>query len=291
MVSTGDSGFSTLRRIHTRFSSSLGSSSSSLRVPLLLMSMAGNTRLSTSLRSRWISMLPVPLNSSKITSSMRLPVSISAVAMMVSDPPSSMFLAAPKKRFGRRSASAVAARSNPRRPKAPCPMGHNRVVSPRQARNGIEQNHHVALMLHQALGLLDDHLGHLHVARGRLVEGGTNHFAAHAALHVGDFFGALVDQQHDQRYLGMIGGDRIGDVLQQHRLAGAWRRNDQPALTLADGRQQVHHAARIIVAHGLKLQPLMGIQRRQVVEENLVARFLGGLKVDGVNLDQREVPL
>jgi len=46
-------------------------------------------------------MLPVPLNSSKITSSMRLPVSISAVAMMVIDPPSSMLRAAPKKRLGR----------------------------------------------------------------------------------------------------------------------------------------------------------------------------------------------
>jgi hypothetical protein len=45
-------------------------------------------------------MLPVPLNSSKMMSSMREPVSTRAVAMIVSDPPSSMFLAAPKKRFG-----------------------------------------------------------------------------------------------------------------------------------------------------------------------------------------------
>jgi hypothetical protein len=36
----------------------------------------------------------------------RLPVSISAVAMMVSEPPSSMLRAAPKKRFGRCSALA-----------------------------------------------------------------------------------------------------------------------------------------------------------------------------------------
>jgi integrase len=71
-----------------------------------LMSIAGKTRLSTTLRSRMISELPVPLNSSKITSSMRLPVSISAVAMMVSEPPSSMLRAAPKKRFGRCSALA-----------------------------------------------------------------------------------------------------------------------------------------------------------------------------------------
>ena len=45
-------------------------------------------------------MLPVPLNSSKITSSMRLPVSIRAVARIVRLPPSSMLRAAPKKRFG-----------------------------------------------------------------------------------------------------------------------------------------------------------------------------------------------
>ncbi len=83
-----------------RLRSSRGRRSSSFRVPLFWMSIAGNTRLSTSFRSRWISMLPVPLNSSKITSSMREPVSMSAVAMIVSDPPSSIFRAAPKKRFG-----------------------------------------------------------------------------------------------------------------------------------------------------------------------------------------------
>ncbi|MNV84197.1 hypothetical protein D3C71_1780550 [compost metagenome] len=82
------------------------SSSSSRRVPLLLSSMAGNTRFSYRRRFRWISQLPVPLNSSKITSSMRLPVSTNAVAMMVSEPPSSTLRAAPKKRLGRCSAAA-----------------------------------------------------------------------------------------------------------------------------------------------------------------------------------------
>ncbi|MNQ86809.1 hypothetical protein D3C85_1020110 [compost metagenome] len=45
-------------------------------------------------------MLPVPLNSSKITSSILEPVSVNAVAMILNDPPFSTFLAAPKKRFG-----------------------------------------------------------------------------------------------------------------------------------------------------------------------------------------------
>src|SRR5581483_2997908 len=104
--STVESGENTLRRTHTRLSSGFSSSSSSLRVPDLLMSIAGKTRLSESLRSRCTSMLPVPLNSSKMTSSMREPVSMSAVAMIVSEPPSSIFRAAPKNRFGRCSARA-----------------------------------------------------------------------------------------------------------------------------------------------------------------------------------------
>src|SRR3954469_1986081 len=102
--STVDSGEKTLRRTQMRLSSLRSRRSSSLRVPDLLMSIAGKTRLSESLRSRCTSMLPVPLNSSKITSSIREPVSISAVAMIVSEPPSSTLRAEPKKRFGRCSA-------------------------------------------------------------------------------------------------------------------------------------------------------------------------------------------
>jgi hypothetical protein len=86
-------------------SSSAGSSNSSRRVPEEGMSIAGKMRFCSILRSRRSSMLPVPLNSSKITSSMRDPVSIRAVAMIVSEPPSSMLRAAPKKRFGGYSAA------------------------------------------------------------------------------------------------------------------------------------------------------------------------------------------
>ena len=81
----------------------------------------------------------------------------------------------------------------------------------------------------------------------------------------------------------MIGGDRVRDVLQQHRLAGARRRHDQRALALADRRHDVDDArreillGRILVLH---LQPLVGIERRQVVEIDLVAGLLGVLEID-----------
>ena len=44
--------------------------------------------------------MPVPLNSSKITSSILEPVSTRADAIIVSEPPFSMFRAAPKNFFG-----------------------------------------------------------------------------------------------------------------------------------------------------------------------------------------------
>ena len=44
-----------------------------------------------------------------------------------------------------------------------------------------------------------------------------------------------------------------------------------------------------VVLDGLQLEALLRIERRQVVEQDLVARFFGRLEVDGLDLDQGEV--
>ncbi|CPU66334.1 Uncharacterised protein [Mycobacteroides abscessus] len=82
------------------FSSSCDMRISSRRVPDALTSTAGKMRLSARLRDRRSSMFPVPLNSSKMTSSIFEPVSTSAEARIVREPPFSMLRAAPKNRFG-----------------------------------------------------------------------------------------------------------------------------------------------------------------------------------------------
>src|SRR5690348_11954734 len=87
----------------------------------------------------------------------------------------------------------------------------------------------------------------------------------------------------------MVRGDRVRDRLQQHRLAGARRRDDQSALSFADRREQVHNARADVLAHRLLLDALLRIQRRQVVEEDFVAGFVGRLKVNGLDLYQGEV--
>ena len=89
----------------------------------------------------------------------------------------------------------------------------------------------------------------------------------------------------------MIRRNAVRNRLQQHRLAGTRRSDDQTTLALAHRRQQVHHAARDVLANRLHLHPLLRIQRRQVVEQDLVARLFGRLEVDRLDLHQREVLL
>jgi hypothetical protein len=151
-----------------------------------------------------------------------------------------------------------------------------------------------SFQLDQALGALDHHFGHVHVARGRLVEGGGDDFALDRALHFGHFFRALVHQQHHQVHVGVVGGDGVGDVLHHHRLAALGRRHDQRALAAADGGDDVDDAAGdVLFALDVALQAhlLLGEQRRQVLEHHLVLVLLGRAAVDLVELGQGKVAL
>ena len=85
---------------------------------------------------------------------------MSAVAMIVSEPPPSMLRAAPKNRFGFSERLRVdAAGENLAR------LRRDGVVRARQPRDRVEQDHDVLPVLDQPLRLLDHHVGDLHVAR------------------------------------------------------------------------------------------------------------------------------
>jgi hypothetical protein len=133
-----------------------------------------------------------------------------------------------------------------------------------------------------------------HVAAGRFVERRRHDFAAHGARHLGDFLGPLVDEQHDQVHLGVVAGDRVGDVLQQHRLARFRRRDDEAALALTERRDQVDHArGEVFGAAGaaLQLEATRRVQRREVLEQDLAACVVRRIEVDLADLQQREVAL
>ena len=140
-------------------------------------------------------------------------------------------------------------------------------------------------MLHQTLSFFDHHLGNLNVARSWFVERGGNHFAAHGALHVGHFLWALVDQQNDQRYVWVVTGNRMRDVLQHDGFAGLWRCYQQPTLAFANRGHDVDYAAGNVFFGfdvALKSQHLVRKKWRKVFKQNLVFASFGWIAIDAV---------
>src|SRR6266542_679631 len=165
------------------------------------------------------------------------------------------------------------------------------VVGARQAGDAVEQDHHVLAVLDQTLGPLDGQLGHLAVVVARPVEGRVDHLRLGGALHVGDLFRPLVDEQDDEAHLGVVGADRVGDLLHQGGLAGLWRRHDQATLPLADRGHDVHDPRGDLRRRVLEPEPLVGVQGGEVLEVLAVAGDLGLHAVDLVDPHKRRVLL
>src|SRR5690606_28430457 len=79
----------------------------------------------------------------------------------------------------------------------------------------------------------------------------------------------------------------VRDRLQDHRLTGLRRGDDQGALALAHRHDQVDDATGQLVRLGLQPQPLVRVQRRQLVELRAVLRRLRVQTVDRVDPNQR----
>jgi hypothetical protein len=128
----------------------------------------------------------------------------------------------------------------------------------------------------------------------RLVEGRGHHLAPHRALHVRHFFRPLVDQEDDQIAFRMVRRDRMGDVLQQYCLTGSRWGNNQTALPFAERCHEIDHTRRQILRCRdieFHLEAFVWIERRQVVEVNLVADLLRVVEINCVDLQKREISL
>ena len=148
-------------------------------------------------------------------------------------------------------------------------------------------------LLDQPAGLLAHHLGRVDVALGRLVEGRGHDLALRVAPEVRDFLGALVHEEQDQLREGAVLRDRVGDVLQEDRLSGPRRGDDQAALAEAYRRQDVDRAHRhVLLDVGvLEQDPLQGIVGDQLLERGDLRDLLGVLAHDLVDPDHRGAAL
>ena len=140
---------------------------------------------------------------------------------------------------------------------------HDEVIRARQSRERIQQHHNVLTMLDQTLGALQYDFSHSSVVFGLLVECRVYHVALDRALHICYFLGALVNQQHDKLYVGIVLGDGVRNFFEQHGLAGLGRRDYQTALALANGRDHVDAAYRKIgrVVFVFQLNPFLRVYR------------------------------
>ena len=146
-------------------------------------------------------MFPRPLNSSKMTSSIREPVSTRQVARIVSEPSPLMLRAAPKNRFGGSSALGVDT------------AGHDLagvalrlVVGARHPRERVEQDDDVVSVLDETLRAFEHELGHAQVVGERLVERRRDdvRILADRLLPVVGLLRTLVDEQDEQLHFGMV---------------------------------------------------------------------------------------
>ena len=91
--------------------------------------------------------------------------------------------------------------------------GDDQVVGPGEAGQAVQQDDHVLPLLHQAHGPLLNHFGDAGVVLGELIEGGVDHLALDAPLHLRDLLGPLVDEQDHKVAVRIVGADAGGDLL------------------------------------------------------------------------------
>ncbi len=158
-----------------------------------------------------------------------------------------------------------------------------------EARDRVEQDDDVALVLHQAFGLLDHHVGHRHVAGGGLVECGGDDLTTHRTLHLGHLLGTFVDEEDDEVDVGVVGRDGVGEILEDHRLSRAGSGDDEAALPESQRGHHVEDPCRQVVLLRLEMQSAMRVERRQVVEQRLVLKGARRVEVDRLDSNESEI--
>ena len=83
----------------------------------------------------------------------------------------------------------------------------------------------------------------------------------------------------------MVGGNGVGDVLQQDGLTRLGLGDDEAALALADGREEIDDAGRkVVVVSCAELELLIREEGREVFEGNTVAHDFGLQTVNLLNV-------
>src|SRR5262245_19807023 len=89
----------------------------------------------------------------------------------------------------------------------------------------------------------------------------------------------------------MIFENSPGDGLQQHGFTGSRGCHDQPALSLPNRSDEIHHPRAVLFAIKFEVDAFFRIERSQIVEQDFVASDFRILIVDLFDFEKRKVPL
>ena len=172
----------------------------------------------------------------------------------------------------------------------PAAGGLREIVRPGQTRDGIQEDHNIPLVLHEALRTLDRHLRHALVMIRELIERRVDDLHVRSLdrlFDIRDFLRPLVDEQDDKVDFRIVDLYRLRDLLDKGRLTGFRRGDDHAALSLSDGTHQVHDAHRDAAARLFQTDPLIREDRRHILKIVPLCRFVGRHAVDGLHVEQR----
>ena len=103
------------------------------------------------------------------------------------------------------------------------------------------------------------------------------------SLHVGNFFGTLVDQKAHQMHFGIVRRNGRCDILQDRGFARLGRRNDKTTLAFADRCAQINNSRSDRGSSVLKHQAFIREYRRQISKANTLANLVKRNPIHGVN--------
>ena len=78
------------------------------------------------------------------------------------------------------------------------------------------------------------------------IESGRYYFSIYTSAHIGNLFGALIDEKNHYVGLRVIFRNRIGNIFKEYCLTGLGRCDDESTLSFADRGEHIHDSCRNI---------------------------------------------
>ena len=145
--------------------------------------------------------------------------------------------------------------------------------------------------LHESLSLLKHQTGNLHVPVSRLVKGRGNDLGIDGTCHIRHLLRTLIDEEHHDICLWMVGSNGVGDILHQNSLTRLGLSHNERTLSLANRREQIYDTRRDVGGAAVTAESefLFGEKRCEVLKGYTVTYLAWITAIDLCDATESEV--